>query len=632
MAFTRRSARQLTALPPPALGPHRRSRGPRSSRHGSRRRVLLVVLLVAGCFLGFGAVQSAKAARAAFAGKAALERAEKHIDNGRLGAASAVLADARTYFVTSRHEVRLLERYAPFSRWVPLVGTQIQGVAVLADSGALLADAGLRLTGAATSIIEPEQEQLELSDALSQLREINGLLRLGVSSLDEAAAKVDSLDGTLLVRPLGRARAELAGRLADIRRRATDAADGLRSLITFIGGDGPRTYLVLSQNPDEVRPTGGYIGTYGVLSAVGGKLSLERYDSIESWFTVHREAEATPEERAGPLRFDSRARATIANVNMGPDWTQAAQLATRLWERGGEAPVQGVVSFTPAFLGQVLSVIGPVVVETFGETISADNLVERLDYYTHLLPPAPGEDRKEFIAELAKALMPRLFAVQASRWEALAKVLGHSFGAREAMVWSADTEVASVLAARGWDGSVPARAGDFVLPAEFEYANKNGRELRRTYEHHVVVHADGSARVTTVLTLVNPEPPSRLNLQSVTYISMYGPAGAVLDPASDPLAIPEPPVSGHPGAGWVRPVTPESQTTVTVVWNVPNLVEADANGDRAYSLLWMRHPDHKGDTLKLRVELPPGWKWASAPPPAESSLDRDVVGSWAIAD
>ncbi len=387
---------------------------------------------------------------------------------------------------------------------------------------------------------------------------------------------------------------------------------------------------MLSQNPDELRPTGGYIGTYGVLSAVDGEMSLDHYDAIENWFRVHPEAVATPEERGSPFRYDTRKPQSLANVNTGPDWTQAGALAARLWERGGEAPVQGVVSFTPSFLGRILTVIGPVRVESFDETVSAETLVERLDYYTHLLPPAPGEDRKEFIAELAKALMPKLFDAPASQWQALAKVIGQAFASREAMVWSTDPDVAQVLSERRWDGSVPATVGDYVHPAEFEYANKNGRELRRTYDHHVVVNPDGSARITTVLTLVNPDPPSALNLDGITYITMYGPAGAVIDQGTDPLWLSEIEVSGHPAVGWFRPLSPQSQTTVTVVWWVPKLVEETEDGGGAYSLHWRRHPDHTGDILNLTVDLPAGWRWATSAPPTQFALDRDLAGTWPI--
>jgi len=582
------------------------------------------------CLLGLGAFQAARAGLAAFDGKAALQRAEAELNDGRLEEAASSLASAKADFLRSRHEVRRLERFVPFGRALPLVGTQIRGVTALADSGLLLTEAGMRLTEAATAILQPEEADMELPAALARLREVQGLLRVGVDSIDEAAAGVDSLDGTLLIRPLGRARSDLASRLPGIRRRAVDVADGLSSVITFAGGDGSRRYLVLSQNPDEVRPTGGYIGTYGVLSADGGKLSLESYDAIEDWTRPRPQAVATPQERGSPLRFDTRKEQNLANVNTGPDWTQAAQLAVRLWERGGEAPVQGVVSFTPSFLGRILSVVGPVPVESFGETISAENLVERLDYYTHLLPPEPGIDRKEFVAELAKALMPKLFAARAAQWAPLAKVMGQAFASREAMVWSADPDVARVLGERRWDGSVPDRPGDFVLPAEYEYANKNGRELRRVYDHHVVLGPDGSAQVTTILTLENPSPPSTQNLEGLTYITMYGPPGAVLAEGSDPLGIPEKEVAGHPAVGWFRPVIPQSTTTLKVVWSVPNLLEPTGDGRWDYSLLWMRHPDHTGDTLKLTVDLPPGWVWSGPPPPPEHPLDRDVAGRWRI--
>ena len=111
---------------------------------------------------------------------------------------------------------------------------------------------------------------------------------------------------------------------------------------------------------------------------------------------------------------------------------------------------------------------------------------------------------------------------------------------------------------------------------------------------------------------------------------MYGPAGAILDSGSDPLGIVEPEVAGHPAVGWFRVMAPQSQVAVTVVWRVPKLLEATGDGHWTYSLLWMRHPDHTGDTLRLAVDLPPGWRWEGPAPPAEVSLDQDLVGTWAL--
>jgi hypothetical protein len=54
------------------------------------------------------------------------------------------------------------------------------------------------------------------------------------------------------------------------------------------------------------------------------------------------------------------------------------------------------------------------------------------------------------------------------------------------------------------------------------------------------------------------------------------------------------------------------------------------DGAWAYSLRWLHLPGHTGDQLNLRVDLPPGWVWQDAPPPATTDLDREFVGTWSL--
>ena len=422
----------------------RQDRAP--ARRRRRRSLLILAAVACGCGLAFGLFFGARAADAALDGKRALLRAETLLGQRKVSDARAELVRAQESFARSRLQTRTLVRYLPGVKALPLAGSQVRGVEVFAAAGVQLADAGVRLADAAAVIVEPQDQSLQLSAALGQLREVQQLLRSGITSLEAAVTEVESLDGDHLVRPLGQARTDLSRRLPDIKKRAVDADDALSSLLTFAGGDGPRRYLVLSQNPDEVRPTGGFIGTYGVLKAEDGRLSLETYDSIESWTAAHPDAVAEPTERGSPLRFDTRIPQSLANVNTSPDWPQNAALAAKLWERAGEQPVQGVVSFSPAFLGRILKVLGPVRIESYGETVNANNLLDRLDFHTHEARPAAGADRKDFVAVLAQEVMTKLFNAPASTWEPLARGFGEAFGAREAMAWTTDGEVARVLA------------------------------------------------------------------------------------------------------------------------------------------------------------------------------------------
>src|SRR5205823_5812416 len=100
-------------------------------------------------------------------------------------------------------------------------------------------------------------------------------------------------------------------------------------------------------------------------------------------------------------------------------WPTAAALATTMWHVGGEAPVQGVVSITPDFMARLLTVLGPVTVPTYHETVTAKNLLARVDYWTHLegaqLQTQLG-GRKHFLAELAHVVVDKLLDAPASSW------------------------------------------------------------------------------------------------------------------------------------------------------------------------------------------------------------------------
>jgi hypothetical protein len=575
------------------------------------------------------------AARAGGRGRAALARAEADLSAGGLEESRANLAAAQLAFTQTRAEVSALGPLAGVARHTPLVGRQVRAVDAFAAAGLSLSSAGLDLVDAAGALVNPGDERLPISEALDALRATQESLAPAVVAIAEAADRVAEVKGSFLLPPLSRAREDLAVRLPRIRARASSAEQGIAALIAFAGGSGPKRYLFLSQNPDEVRPTGGFIGTYGVLTAEGGHIALERYDGIGSWTRSRPDVQVPVEEIGSLFRFRSPPLPrTLANVNSTPDWPEAARRAAQLWVQGGEAPVDGVISFTPGFLGRILGVTGPVAVPAYGETVTAANLNERLDYHTHQARPAPGTDRKDFVAAVAEVVMQRLLEVPSAKWEPLGRAMGQAFDAREAVAWSTDEQVIAALAARHWDGAFPSSTGDFFFNSEFAFASKNGRGIRRAYDHDVALRPDGSARITTTMTITNTEPAEEaFNESTLAYHTIYGPEGARLDEwASDPFGFPEPAVAGHPAAGWFKAAAPGGgQVTLTVVWDAPGVARWVTDGTWRYALRWRNLPDHAGDTVKLTVHPPEGWRWKAEPPPAEFGLDQEMVGAWELA-
>src|SRR5439155_24130828 len=66
-------------------------------------------------------------------------------------------------------------------------------------------------------------------------------------------------------------------------------------LPAMLGVDGPRTYLVLGQNSDELRPTGGFVGTSGTVTFEAGRLVRRKYGT-SSTLNVPPDLRVTPPE------------------------------------------------------------------------------------------------------------------------------------------------------------------------------------------------------------------------------------------------------------------------------------------------------------------------------------------------
>jgi hypothetical protein len=599
---------------------------------------IFVVIIFVACGLAFAMAQTIRAERNGASGRAALARAEQHINERNVGAAHADLVQALADFQEMHKHLGAMGPLAPVARVTPFVRIQIRGATDFAQAGELLSQAGLHLVDAAGQVIDPKDPHLKLSDALAKLVTVRSALNGGIAALDNAADKIRPLDGYRLVGPLDRARADLQTRLPRVGTRAVSTRNGLDALIDMLGGSGARRFLLLSQNPDEVRPTGGFIGTYGVLATQNGHLTLDQYASTSSWYEPRPQAVLPIASAAQPLQLGSPPQVqTLANVNATADFPTGAQLAAQLWKEGGEQPVNGVISITPAVMARILGVLGPVQVPGYPETINAGNLAARVDYHLHFEAPPPetAGGRKAFLIELVHVVVQKLLDAPASKWEPLATAIGAGFNNREAMAWSSEPAIENALVSRSWQGTLPRTNGDFFYEGEFEYAAKNGEGLQRTFDHNVVLHADGSAKITTKVTIKNTLPPDygydhTLNEDSLSFITLYGPNGATLAAGSDPPDASTSPLNGHPANSWFESANPLSSTTFTVAWNVPKLLTPVAGGAFDYQLKFMRLAAHNGDVLHLHVTLPRGWHWASVAPPATTTLSSDVNGAWRL--
>jgi hypothetical protein len=130
-----------------------------------------------------------------------------------------------------------------------------------------------------TAVRELQPDKIKAgSGALNLGRVTEAAAQLGLSSeaLTTAQATLDSAPATFLLGPVEEARGTLASKSSDVQQSVDTGARVLRVLPALLGADRPRTYFAAFQSPAEIRGTGGFLGTYAIMTVTNGKVSVER--------------------------------------------------------------------------------------------------------------------------------------------------------------------------------------------------------------------------------------------------------------------------------------------------------------------------------------------------------------------
>ena len=181
------------------------------------------------------------------------------------------------------------------------------------------------------------------------------------------------------------------------------AAQSPATLDALVGLTRPRTYIVLLQNPWEIRPTGGFLSAVVLVQVAGGNVVLSPF--INSW-DVDLDAAALPAPPASLHRAIWAGKINFLNSNWSPDYPTSAAWAQELFQIGRDVSLDGAIALDPSVIQSLLQIIGPVQITEYDTSVSADNMWEQLTRF-HDEPlgldqeSSAGEKllrRKEFLA------------------------------------------------------------------------------------------------------------------------------------------------------------------------------------------------------------------------------------------
>lgn len=404
-------------------------------------------------------------------------------------------------------------------------------------------------------------------------------------------------------------------------------------LATILGSGETRTYLLLAQNSDEIRPSGGYISTWGWMRVTNSRIDEYAY------FPTSVDNPRPPDERHVNsftipdwwLHFRQPIYAAW-DGSWHADFPSTAQLAAWYYDLGNNphTPVDGVIAIDLVGFEYILEALGSVYVEEYDEEITIDNF---RDVIYRIRTESNSPEHKAFVAAIYRQMLEDWQNVDPSR---KADVLGAQLrGLREKhiLLYFADSDINAALDTLGWSGALePALEHDYLMVVDANVTpNKSSRSVVRRTSYDVQISLDG--RLNSRLS-VNYDYSSALAAEDPAVapgnglIDLYINLMQVFVPKDITLMSPEESTQESVEVVSMDEHTMLTSTVLTELngasrieyeYQSPVLVESFGSY-RRYRLLIQKQAGFQSEQIDLLVTLPPGASLVATDPEPEDQF------------
>ena len=316
------------------------------------------------------------------------------------------------------------------------------------------------------------------------------------------------------------------------RQLGNENADLMELLPRFLGFTKPMTYLFLFSNNTELRPGGGFIGSYAVVKLNKGETEIVKLEGTEK-IDKNTPKDWKPDPPIQIKRHLGMSKWYFRDANWSPDFSSSAQKALELFkgENGVEADnIDIVVAFTPTVLEKILEKTGKVTVE--GVTFSAKDVTEKLEWeveYGYSEKGLAFHERKDIMRPFFWALLKQIKLDALSHWAEYFKLADELTHEKQIMFYGKDANFQKDLVTRGWAGEVKQTDKDYLLWTDANLAAlKTDRVIKRDLKYTIAQRNDGRLLATAEMTYNHTGVFDWRTTRYRTYARVFVPAGSEL--------------------------------------------------------------------------------------------------------
>ncbi|MFZ3301464.1 MAG: DUF4012 domain-containing protein [Microgenomates group bacterium] len=445
-------------------------------------------------------------------------------------------------------------------------------VSSLGSEGIILVDAGKQFVN---KIMDDSQYDLayESNNISASLDKIHTNISFLQSDVNELSGFVGNyLRNKLVKRSID---------IGEYKTKIYEVKNLFSRISILLGTEKPQKYLILFQNNMELRPTGGFIGSFGLVTFDKGRMSEIVVNDVymaDGQLKGHVDPPEPIRKHLGEGGWYLR------DSNWDPNFPISAVKAEWFLEKEIGETVDGVITVDLNFVKRLLAIIGPVNLPDFNLTVDSNNL------YTLIQSEVeseffPGSIKKATIlTSLTKSLIEEVETLDGDKYLAFFSELYESLERRHIQIYLHDNNAQEAIQSLGYAGEMDLNTDCGLRCFRDTYAlidanlgvNKSNFFIKRSHElnlsiskeflgHELLVNYENTAspaignmgvykNYARILLPVNAK---------IGGVRLYDSTGSYSDLEYDLVDT-----DGRREVGFLVEVLPGTQKKLQIVWNI----------------------------------------------------------------
>lgn len=293
--------------------------------------------------------------------------------------------------------------------------------------------------------------------------------------------------------------------------------------------DIPKTFLVLFQNNLEIRPGGGFIGSFGIVKIKNGKIVDTQIHDTGNFDGRIPSTVKPPYPMEQMLKIKSW---KLRDSNYSPDFIVNAKKAEKFYYMGeGGEKFDGVIGITTNVLTSFLKAIGPIEVEGYPGAYADENAVLTLEYQVekgYVEQNIPKGERKSIMDILAKEIIKKVEVLDTKQKFKLSQILLEDLNKKDIQLYFKDKDLEDRVKQVDWAGKVDEDWGkDYLMAVDANLgAWKTDYYINRSMDYAVDISKETPEAVLKITYAHTATQRDFMTRDYLSYLRVYVPQGS----------------------------------------------------------------------------------------------------------